>query len=64
MQMHGPGLCRLPALRLIWRAGRVSSEMALAPRFQMRGSETVSKARRNGRGPDSSLFVQTRVYMV
>ena len=52
-----------------WRADRLSSKMALAPRLQMRGLETLwlSTTRRNGRGPDSSLkrfsiFVWTRVY--
>ena len=50
-----------------WRVGRLSSEMVLAPRLQMRGLETISTTRRNGRGPDSSLkrlsiFVWTRVY--
>ena len=54
---------------VIQRVGRVSSEMVLAPRFQMRGLETISMARRNGRGPGSCLkrvwvFVQTRVYTV
>ena len=38
-----------------WRVGRCSSEMALAPRHQMRGLETISTTRHNGRGPDSSL---------
>jgi hypothetical protein len=30
--------------------------MALAPQFQMRGLETISMTRRDGRGPDSSLI--------
>ena len=52
-----------------WRVGRFSSEIALAPRLQMRSLETISTTRRNGRGPDSSLkrqwvFVWTHVYMV
>jgi hypothetical protein len=54
---------------VIQRVGRVSSEIALAPRFQMRGLETISMARRSGRGPGSCLkrvwvFVLTRVYTV
>ena len=52
-----------------WRVGRFSSEIALAPRLQMRGLETVSTTRRNGRGPDSSLkrqwvFVWIHVHTV
>ena len=44
---------------------RFSSEVTLAPLFQMRSLETISMARRNGRGPDISLtspwtFVCTR----
>ena len=51
---------------ITWRVGRCSSEMALAPRLQMRGLETISTTRRDGRGPDSSLkrhwmFVYTRI---
>ena len=49
----------------VWTAAWSSSVMALAPRCQMRGLETTSTTRRNGRGPDSSLispstFVCTR----
>ena len=40
---------------VIQRVGRVLSEMVLAPLFQMRGLETISMARRNGRGPGSYL---------
>ena len=48
------------------RIGRALSKTALAPRLQMRGLETISAARHNGRGPDSSLkrrwiFVYTRI---
>ena len=54
---------------ITWRVGRFSSEIALAPRLQMRGLETVSTTRRNGRGPDSSLkrqwvFVWIHVHTV
>ena len=38
------------------KGGRFSSEPAVAPRLQMRGLETISAARRNGRGPDSFLI--------
>ena len=52
-----------------WRVGRFSSEIALAPRLQMRGLETISTTRRNGRGPDGSLkrlwvFVWIHAYTV
>ena len=45
--------------------GWVSCKRAMAPRFQMHGSETISTTRRNRQGPDSSLrspwiFVYTR----
>ena len=36
--------------------GWVSSERFVVPRLQMRGLETISAARRNGRGPDSFLI--------
>ena len=50
----------------IRRIGRVLSKTASAPQLQMRGLETISAARHNGRGPDSSLkrhwiFVYTRI---
>ena len=50
---------------VIWRACRVLSETALAPRFQMRGLETIFTTQCNVRGRDSSLvrawiFVCTR----
>ena len=38
-----------------WRAGQFSNETAVALGSQMRGLETISMTRRNGRGPDSSL---------
>ena len=41
-----------------WRDSRFSSELAVALRLQMRGLETISMARRNGRGPDSYLTVK------
>ena len=36
---------------VILKVGRISSETAVAPRFQMYGLGTVSTTRRNGRGP-------------
>jgi len=38
-----------------WRAGQFLSETAVALGLQMRGLETISMTRRNGRGPGSSL---------
>ena len=57
----------VPPDPVTWRAGRLSSKMALAPQLQMGGLETIPTTRRNGRGPDSSLkrlsiFVWTHVY--
>ena len=54
---------------ITWRVGRFSSEITFAPRLQMRGLETISTTRRNGRGPDSSpkrlwVFVWIHVYTV
>jgi hypothetical protein len=43
---------------LQWKVGRVSSETAEAPCFQMRGLDRASTPRRNGRGLDSSLIRQ------
>jgi hypothetical protein len=40
------------------RVGRVSSETAEAPCFQMRGLEMISTPLRNSRGPDNSLIRQ------
>ena len=40
---------------VIWEDGRVSNEKGQGAGFQMRGLETKSLPRHNGRGPDSSL---------
>jgi len=44
-------LPELVTLKVKW----ISSKMAMASRFQMRGLETIFTTRRNGWGPDNSI---------
>ena len=50
------GRVTVPPEPVILKVGWISSEMVVAPRFQIRGLKTISPTRQSGRGPDSSLI--------
>ena len=50
------GRVTVPPEPVILKVGWISSEMVVAPRFQICGLKTISPTRQRGRGPDSSLI--------